>query len=83
MFAILLYNILFFSIPAATILFFGISLYRYCSAVLKNKANPGTFAPEEIKKRKNCLIVALVIAGILAIVVIGFIALLSISIAYM
>ena len=83
MFGILLYDILFFAIPAAMILFFGISLYRYRSAVSKNKANPGTFAPEEVKKRKTCLIVALVIAGVLAIVVIGFIALLFMAVAYM
>lgn len=83
MFGILLYDILFFAIPIAMILFFGISLYRYCSAVSQNKVNPGTFAPVEIKNRKTCLIVASVIAGVFAMVVLGFAALLFMAVAYM
>ena len=83
MFGILLYDILFFAIPTAMILFLGISIYRYCSAVSQNKANPGTFAPVEIKNRKTCLIVASVIAGVFTMVVLGFAALLFMAVAYM
>ncbi|MBR7161495.1 MAG: hypothetical protein IKD07_03680 [Clostridia bacterium] len=80
---IAIYYALFFAIPIGTLFFFGISLYRYLSARKANKKNPGTVSEEEIKKRKLLLIVACVIAGVLVAVVIGFIALLFMAIAYM
>lgn len=83
MFGILLYDILFFGIPAILLALFGISLYRYVSAKKQNKAAPGTFSDEEIKKRKIMLIVLSVIVGILVVVVIGFLALLFMAVAYM
>ena len=83
MFGILLYDILFFAIPILLIALFGVSLYRYVSAKKQNKAVPGTFSDAEIKKRKIMLIVLSVIAGILAVIVIGFIALLFMAIAFM
>lgn len=83
MFGVFIYDFLFFSIPMAAILFFGISLYRYCSAISKNKKIPGTFPPAEIKKRLILLIVSSVIMGVLLLIVIGFIALLFMAIAYM
>ena len=83
MFGVLLYDILFFAIPAILILFIGISFYRYRCAKKQNEEVPGTFAPEEIKRRKIMLIIASVAAGVLVAVVIGFIALLFMAVAFM
>ncbi len=83
MFGILLYDIIFFAIPVILIALFGISLYRYISAKKQNKAVPGTFSDSEIIKRKTMLIVLSVIAGILAIIVVGFMALLFMAVAFM
>lgn len=83
MFGIMLYDILFFGIPAILLLLFAISLYRYISAKKENREQPGTHSAEEIKKRKLFLIVFSVIAGVLAAVVIAFIALLFMAVAFM
>ncbi len=80
---ILLYDILFFSIPIILIALFGISVYRYVSAKKQNKAAPGTFSDDEIKKRKIMLIVLSVITAVLAAIVIGFIVLLFMAVAFM
>ena len=55
MFGVLLYDILFFAIPAILILFIGISFYRYRSAKKQNEEAPGTYSAEEIKRRKIML----------------------------
>jgi len=83
MFGILLYDILFFSIPIILIALFGISVYRYVSAKKQNKVAPGTFSDDEIKKRKIMLIVLSVITAVLAAIVIGFIVLLFMAVAFM
>lgn len=83
MFGILLYDIFFFAIPIILIALFGVSLYRYISAKKQNKMAPGTFSDTEIKKRKIMLIVLSVIAGALAVIVIGFIALMFMAVAFM
>ena len=83
MFGILLYDILFFSIPIILIALFGISVYRYVSAKKQNKVAPGTFSDDEIKKRKIMLIVLSVITAVLAAIVIGFIALMFMAVAFM
>ena len=83
MFGIMLYDILFFGIPAVLFVLFGVSLDRYKTAKEENKQNPGTYSPEEMKKRKMMLIIASVIAGILVAVVIGFIALMFMAVAFM
>ena len=83
MFGIILYDVLFFAIPALLLVLFAVSLYRYVSAKKRNKAAPGTYAPGEVKKRGIMLIVSAVAAGVLAVVVLGFIALLSLAVAFM
>ena len=83
MFGILLYDIFFFAIPIILIALFGVSLYRYISAKKQNKMAPGTFSDAEIKKRRIMLIVLSVIAGALAVIVIGFIALMFMAVAFM
>ncbi len=82
-FGVFIYDFLFFALPIAAILFFGISLYRYRSAISQNRKIPQTFPPAEIKKRLIMLIVSSVIMGIMLLVVIGYIALIFMVIAYM
>lgn len=83
MFGILLYDIFFFAIPIILIALFGVSLYRYISAKKQNQVAPGTFSDAEIKKRKIMLIVLSVVAGVLAVIVIGFIVLMFMAVAFM
>lgn len=83
MFGVLLYDILFFGIPAIVFVLFVISLVRYVAAKIKNKKIPGSFSESEIKKRKIMLIILSVIIGVFAVVVIGFTALLFMAVAYM
>ena len=75
--------LLFFGIPALALLFFGISLFRFCYAKYKNKHVPGTFSDEAVRTRKIVFIVSAVIAGILAAVIIGFVILLFMAVAFM
>ena len=74
---------LYYIIPLFAVLFFGISLFRYLYAKHKNKRTPGTYSDTQIKSRKICLIVSSVIAGILAVVVLAFIGLLMMAVAFM
>ncbi len=83
MFGILIYDILFFTIPVVLLTFWGISIYRYVSARKKNSKDPETFSPSEMKTRKTILMIASVLAGAFLIIVIGFIILLFSAIAFM
>ena len=83
MFGIILYDVIFFAVPAILLVFFAISLYRYISAKRENEETPDTFSAEEIKKRKIILIVASIIAATLVAIVIGFIAMLFMAVAFM
>lgn len=73
----------FFGIPLAAVLFFIISLYRYCSARKKNKMVSGTFSAEQIETRKILLIVASIVAGTLVVVIGSIYILLLMAVANM
>lgn len=75
--------LLFFGIPILAVLFFPVSLYRYCAAKRKNNQLPGSFSPAELHKRKLLLLVSAVLAGVLVAVIIVMMALLLMSIAFM
>ena len=77
------YSIILYSIPVIIVVLFGICLYRYISAKNQNKNAPGTFPPEEILRRKIFLILASIALGIVVAVVLGFIVLMYMVIAYM
>lgn len=83
MFGVLLYDIFLFAIPFILIALFGVCLYRYISAKKQNKIMPGTFSAAEIKKRKIMMIVLSVVSGVLVAIVIGFIALMFMAVAFM
>ena len=74
---------LYYIIPAAALLFFIVSLVRYREANHKNKIAPGTYSPEQIRSRKICLIISSVIAGMMAAVVLAFMGLLMMAVAFM
>ena len=78
-----LISILYYLIPAAAITFFVGSLISYFIAKNKNKQVPGTYSEEQMKTRKICLIASSVIAGLLLIVVLAFIGLLMMAVAFM
>jgi len=74
---------LYYIIPAAALLFFIVSLARYRKANHQNKIAPGTYSPEQIRSRKICLIISSVIAGMMAAVVLAFMGLLMMAVAFM
>lgn len=83
MFGILLYDVLFFGIPIILIGLFGLSLYRYLSAKKQNRITPGLYSEKEITRRKIMMIALAVVAGVIAVVVAGFLALLFMAVAFM
>lgn len=83
MFGVFVYDLLFFAIPTVLMVLLGISIHRYRAAKEQNEQVPGSYSPEEIRNRKIFLIIMSVVAGILAAVVIGLIALLFLAVAFM
>lgn len=83
MFASLIFNLLFSAIPVGVLVFFCISQFRYQSAKQQNKRAPDTYSPEDIRQRLILLIVSSVILGVMVAVIIGFIALMFMAIAFM
>jgi len=76
-------SLLYYIIPIAALFFFAVSLYRYSYAKYKNKRVPDTYSLEQIKTRKVVMIAAAVIVGIFAVVVLTFIGLLMMAVAFM
>lgn len=74
-----LIQFLFWAIPLGAIAFFIVSLILY----LRAKRQPDSVSGEKLKTRKFLLVVSSVIAGVLAAVVIGFIALMFLAVAFM
>ena len=83
MFGNLLYDLFFFGIPIVFLLLFGESLYLFLSAKKKNKFAPGSVPESDLKKRKILLIVSSVLCGLFLAVVIGFVAIMFMAVAYM
>lgn len=83
MFFRILYTVLFFLIPLVFLFLFVFSLCRFLIARAKNKKQPGTYTPAQMKSRKVFLMVSSILLGLLLLVVVGFIALLFMAIAYM
>ncbi|MBE6570396.1 MAG: hypothetical protein E7658_09310 [Ruminococcaceae bacterium] len=78
-----LVEFLYYLIPAAALLFFGICLILYISARRKNKRVPGTFTEGQMRVRLICLIVSAIIAGLMLAIVLAFMALLFLAVAFM
>lgn len=76
-------SILFFAVPIAAVIFFVVSLVSFLTAKSSNKRTPGKFSESQIKTRLLLLIVSSVIAGVILAMVISFVALLYMAVAYM
>ncbi len=74
---------IFYLIPLAALIFAAVCIYRYCTARRKNKTVPGSFSTQEMKMRKLLMIISIVIAGIFLVIVVGFILLLFMAVAFM
>ena len=75
--------VLFYGIPVLAVLFFAFSLFLYCHGRHRNKVHPGSVPAETMRMRKILLIVSSVIAGIFAVVVLGFAGLMFMAVAFM
>ena len=74
---------LFFAIPAGAIAFFVASLILLTKAEKANAKNPGTFTDAQIRNRKIMLAVSSLIALVMVSVIIAYIALMFLAIAFM
>ena len=74
---------LFFGVPLAAIMFFAVSLVRYCAARKLDRKKPGSIDPQTRKQRKILLIVSAVIAGVLMAADVAVVVLFYMAIAYM
>ncbi len=77
------FEMLYFVIPAAFLIFFIASLCLFLSAKIKNKKKAGSVEESRVKLYKTLLIISGSIVGVLAAVVISFIALMFMAAAYM
>ena len=73
----------YFILPPASVVFFIVSLIQYLVLRTKSKREAGSVSEAKLKNAKICLIVSAVIAGVLVVVVVGFIVMLMSAIAYM
>lgn len=76
-------EIIYYAIPAAAVLFFFISLFRYLSGRHRNRRQPGSVSEQSMRTRRILLIISSVIAGILVAFVAALIALMMLAVAYM
>lgn len=74
---------LFFGLPAGAVAFFAVSLWKFLSLRKRQRRASDNVDPQLLKKWKMLLIVASCIAGILVAVVLSFVILLFLAVAYM
>ena len=77
------FEMLYFVIPAAFLVFFIVSLCLYVCAKIKNKKKAGSVEESRVKLYKMLLIISGIIVGVIAAVVISFITLMFMAVAYM
>lgn len=83
MFVKLLWDLMFFGVPAVLLIFLGVSIFRYVTAKRKNAKAPDTYSSREMKARETLLIVSAVLTGFFLAILIGLIMLLTMAIAHM
>lgn len=79
----LIYGLIAFSTIVGLLVWFVVSLCLFISAKRQNKANPDAVSKSSLITRTVMLIISSVFLGILILVVIGFIALMYMALAYM
>ena len=78
-----LIGFLYLAIPIGALAFFAISLWQYLRVKKRVKQQPDSIPLVKLKALKIRLIISSLIAGCLAVIVIGFIALLFMAVAFM
>lgn len=78
-----LMSTLIYMIPLAAIAFFVVSLCNFTGAKRQFKAEPNEMNEQKKNTAKTVFITSLVIMGVLLVIVIGFMALMFMAIAYM
>ena len=78
-----LMQFLFYGIPVVAVVLFIVCLVRYRMAKKKNKLEPGTYSEKEVKQRKLLAVVSGIIAGTFVVIILSFIALLFLDVAFM
>lgn len=79
----ILLSTLLYLIPLVAIVFFIVSLCNYVAAKKAYKAEPNELNAHKKQTTKTLLIVSSIIMGVLLAVIIGFIALMYMAVAYM
>jgi hypothetical protein len=74
---------IFFVIPTIAEIFFAGSLISFIVAKSRNKRDPGFYNDEEMKNKRNLLIISSTIFGFFATVMIVLIAILYTAVAFM
>ena len=80
---ILFQMMLFYVVPVLVVIFFGVSLFLFCHAKVKNKKLPDSVSVKKIKNLRVMLIVSSIMMAILVLAVAGLIALTYMVLAYM
>ena len=78
-----LMQFLFYGIPVLAVVLFVVCLVRYRMAKKKNSQEPGTYSEKEMKQRKLLVAVLGVIAGTFVMIILSFIAMLFLAVAFM
>lgn len=73
----------YYAIPVAAVVFFVVSLVLFLSAKRQEAQAPGSVDATRLKTLKWLLIVSSIIAGVLLLVVVAFVALMFMAVAYM
>ncbi len=76
-------SILYYTVPIAAVIFFVVSLASFLIAKSNNKRTPGKYSESQIKTRLLLLIISSVVAGVILSMIISFVILLSMAVAYM
>jgi len=74
---------LYFGLPALSVIWFAVSLYRFSIAKHYMKRGKRQYDAADMKRRKIQLIISAVVFGVLALIVLAFIALLMMAVAFM
>lgn len=74
---------LYFGLPAVSVIWFAVSLYRFSIAKHRMKHGKQQYSDAEMKRRKIHLIISSVLFGVIALIVVSFIVLLMMAVAFM
>ncbi len=77
------YLFLYYGIPVAAVVFFLVTLILHLSARRKARRAPGSVSEQTLRLRRTLFIIASVLMGILLAVVVAFIALMLLAVAFM